>query len=74
MKAYPSHAFVIDFEEMVDIGLPARRPENGDEADAVKELARGLLVLQSPLHLFFEYSTDKQAQMGSTSSDAEAQH
>jgi len=41
VKGYPSHGFVIDLEELDEIGIPARPPA-ADEADAVEEMARAL--------------------------------
>lgn len=51
VRGYPSHSFVIDLEECLDIGLPAR-PAAGDEfvllerfADAFRRLERGAAIL-----------------------------
>lgn len=41
---YPAHDFVVDLEELEDLGFPARRAAGG-EAQAVEELAQGLRTL-----------------------------
>jgi len=42
VHAYPSHDFIIDLEELADLGLPARAPE-GKETPLLDELAPALV-------------------------------
>lgn len=47
VHAYPSHSFILDLEELTDLGLPARAPKDG-EAPLLDDLALALM----------EYGTD----------------
>jgi hypothetical protein len=42
VHAYPSHGFIIDFEELAELGLPARSPREG-ETPLMDELAKALV-------------------------------
>jgi hypothetical protein len=42
VHAYPSHGFIIDFEELAELGLPVRAPEAG-ETPLMDELATALV-------------------------------
>ena len=43
VHAYPSHGFVVDLEELAELGLPARAAEDGAERDAVEALAEAII-------------------------------
>jgi hypothetical protein len=43
VHAYPSHGFVVDLEELTELGLPARAAEDGGERDAVDALAEAII-------------------------------
>jgi hypothetical protein len=40
---YPSHGFVVDLEELAELGLPARAAEEGPERDAVEAIAEAII-------------------------------
>jgi hypothetical protein len=43
VHAYPSHGFVVDLEELAELGLPARAAEDGGERDALDALAEAII-------------------------------
>jgi hypothetical protein len=50
VRGYPAHGFPLDLEEIVDLGVPARRPD-GPEVSILARVARALLGCQENAQL-----------------------